>query len=134
MWVEDKGLSLAVHYRQSPQKAEARRRILAATRNLKQVRVFGGKQVVNVVPDEAPHKGERWPPNAIACGATGSYTWVTTRMTRMPLPWMAILFRSASGESSGRCARYYLRTQAEIDKLLELLVLLGEPVKPSCGK
>src|ERR1039458_5445195 len=37
VWVEDKGLSLAVHYRQSPQETEARRRILAATRNLDQV-------------------------------------------------------------------------------------------------
>ena len=39
VWVEDKGLSLAVHYRQSRRKAEVRRRILAATRNLEQVRV-----------------------------------------------------------------------------------------------
>jgi len=46
VWVEDKGLSMAVHYRQSPQKTEARRRILAATRNLEHVRVVGGKQVV----------------------------------------------------------------------------------------
>ena len=56
--MEDKGLSLTLHYRQSPRKAEARRRILAATRDLKQVRVFGGKQVVNLVPDKAPNKGE----------------------------------------------------------------------------
>ena len=40
VWVEDKGLSLAVHYRQSTHKAEARRRILAAARDLKQVRVY----------------------------------------------------------------------------------------------
>ena len=58
VWVEDKGLSLAVHYRQSANKAEARRRILAAARDLKQVRVFGGKQVVNIVMDDAPHKGD----------------------------------------------------------------------------
>ena len=30
LWVEDKGLSLAVHYRQSPRKAEARRRVIEA--------------------------------------------------------------------------------------------------------
>ncbi len=48
-WIEDKESCLAIHYRQSPQKAEARRRILAAPGKLKNVRVFGGKQVVNVV-------------------------------------------------------------------------------------
>ena len=30
-------------------------------------------------------------------------------------------------------ARYYLRTQAEIDKLLGLLVLLRVPLKPRLG-
>jgi trehalose 6-phosphate phosphatase len=58
MWMEDKGLSLAVHYRQSAQKAETRRQILAAARKLKHVQVFGGKQVVNVVLNGAPDKGD----------------------------------------------------------------------------
>jgi trehalose 6-phosphate phosphatase len=30
-------------------------------------------------------------------------------------------------------ARYYLRTQAQIDKLLELLVLFRAPMKPGLG-
>jgi len=38
LWVEDKGLSLAIHYRQYAQKADARRRILAVTRKLKRAR------------------------------------------------------------------------------------------------
>jgi len=134
VWVEDKGLSLTLHYRQSPQKAEARRRILAATRDLKQVRVFGGKQVVNVVPDKAPNKG-------IALAA---------ERDRLQCNWVLYVGDDENDEDAfalegnivpvriGRkrqsCARYYLRTQAEIDKLLELLVLLGEAVKPSCGK
>ena len=134
VWVEDKGLSLTLHYRQAPQKAEARRRILAATRDLKQVRVFGGKQVVNVVPDKAPNKG-------VALAA---------ERDRLRCNWVLYVGDDENDEDAfaldgnivpvriGRkqrsCARYYLRTQAEIDKLLELLVLLGEPVKPSCGK
>jgi trehalose 6-phosphate phosphatase len=134
VWVEDKGLSLTLHYRQSPQKAEARRRILAATRDLKQVRVFGGKQVVNVVPDKAPNKG-------VALAA---------ERDRLRCDWVLYVGDDENDEDAfalegnivpvriGRkqrsCARYYLRTQAEIDKLLELLVLLGEPVKPSCGR
>ena len=58
VWVEDKGLSLAVHYRQSSQKAEARRRILdGSTAICKQVRVFGGKQVVNLVMERRSPQG-----------------------------------------------------------------------------
>jgi trehalose 6-phosphate phosphatase len=131
VWVEDKGLSLTLHYRQS-QKAEARRRILAATRDLKQVRVFGGKQVVNVVPDKAPTRSS------------------AGRRTRSPeCNWVLYVGDDENDEDAfalegnivpvriGRkrrsCARYYLRTQAEIDELLELLVLLGEAVKPSSG-
>ena len=133
VWVEDKGLSLTLHYRQSPQKAEARRRILAATRDLKQVRVFGGKQVVNVVPDKAPNKG-------VALAA---------ERDRLECNWVLYVGDDENDEDAfalegnivpvriGRkrrsCARYYLRTQAEIDELLELLVLLGEAAKPPSG-
>ena len=56
LWVEDKGLSLAVHYRQSPRRAEVRRQILRATRSLQGARVFGGKYVVNLTADSAPKK------------------------------------------------------------------------------
>ena len=131
VWVEDKGLSLAVHYRQSTRKAEARRRILAVTRNLKHVRVFGGKQVVNVVADAAPHKGEA----------------LAAERDRLECNWILYVGDDENDEDAfalgdsivsiriGRKqrsqARYYLRTQAEIDKLLELLVLLRTPVGPN---
>ena len=73
VWVEDKGISLAVHYRQSPRKAEARKRILETVRNLEQVRVFGGKQVVNLVmagsPDKRSSPGSRAKPPALYLGA-----------------------------------------------------------------
>ena len=128
VWVENKGLSLAVHYRQSAQKAEARRRILAATRNLKRVRVFGGKQVVNLVVDTAPHKGAA----------------LATERKRLGCNWVLYVGDDENDEDAfaldgnivpvriGRKqrshARYYLRTQAEIDKLLELLVLLRKSI------
>lgn len=124
LWVEDKGLSLAVHYRQSPQKTEARRRILAATRNLRHVRVVGGKQVVNLMVDRAPDKGEA----------------LAAERDRLLCNWVLYVGDDENDEDAfalhgnivpvriGRKrhshARYYLHTQAEIDKLLELLVLL----------
>jgi trehalose 6-phosphate phosphatase len=133
LWVEDKVFSLAVHYRQSPQKAEARRRILAAARNLEHVRAFGGKQVVNLVVDKAPGKGEALAAERDRLGCN----WVLyvgddeTDEDAFKLDGNIVPLRIGRKERSH--ARYYLRTQAEIDKLLELLVLLRAPVKPHLG-
>jgi trehalose 6-phosphate phosphatase len=55
--VEDKGYSLSVHYRRSPDWETARCAILAAVADLPDARVTGGKAVVNVVLPEAPDKG-----------------------------------------------------------------------------
>jgi trehalose 6-phosphate phosphatase len=133
VWLEDKGYSVTFHYRQSPQKAEARRRILEATRKLKRVRVFGGKQVVNVVPEQAPNKGVA----------------LAVERDRLGCAWVLYVGDDVNDEDAfalegnmvpvrvGRKrhshARYYLRTQAEIDKLLELLVQLREPAKAPPG-
>jgi trehalose 6-phosphate phosphatase len=57
VWVEDKTYSVAVHYRQSRHKKVALPAILAAAARLGDVRLIGGKQVVNVLPVGAPHKG-----------------------------------------------------------------------------
>ncbi len=125
-WIEDKESCLAIHYRQSPQKAEARRRILAAAGKLKKVRVFGGKHVVNVVGDVAPDKGDA----------------LASERDRLQCNWVLYLGDDENDEDAfalagnvvpvriGRKqrthARYYLRTQKEIDELLELLVQLRE--------
>lgn len=55
--LEDKIFSVAVHYRQSREKKKARAAILKAAAALADVRVIGGKQVVNILPKDAPHKG-----------------------------------------------------------------------------
>jgi trehalose 6-phosphate phosphatase len=57
VWVEDKTYSVAVHYRRSRHKKLALPAIVAAAEALGDVRLIGGKQVVNVVPNGAPHKG-----------------------------------------------------------------------------
>jgi trehalose 6-phosphate phosphatase len=131
LWVEDKGMSLAIHYRQSVQKTDARRRILAAARKLKDAQVFGGKQVVNVVLDSAPNKGDA----------------LAAERTRLGCNWVLYVGDDDNDEDafalSGNIvsvrirrklrshARYYLRAQAEIDDLLELLVRLRESVAPA---
>ncbi len=129
MWIEDKESCLAIHYRQSPQRAETRRRILAAVGNLKNIRVFGGKQVVNVVGDVAPNKGDA----------------LAAERDRLQCNWVLYLGDDENDEDAfalkgnvvpvriGRKlrthARYYLRRQKEIDELLELLVRLREAEK-----
>lgn len=55
--LEDKIFSVAIHYRQSREKKKARAAILKAAASLGDVRVIGGKQVVNILPNGAPHKG-----------------------------------------------------------------------------
>jgi trehalose 6-phosphate phosphatase len=55
--LEDKGYSLALHYRSSPDWAAARQAISEATADLPGARTVGGKAVLNVVLPEAPDKG-----------------------------------------------------------------------------
>jgi trehalose 6-phosphate phosphatase len=127
VWVEDKNLSLAVHYRQSVNKAEARHRIIQATANLEGVRVFGGKEVVNLVIGGAPNKGQ-----ALAAERDRLHcAWVLyvgddeNDEDAFALEGNLIPVRIGRKRRSG--ARYYLRTQAEIDNLLELLVMFRQP-------
>jgi len=131
VWVEDKGMSLAIHYRQSPQKTDACRRILAATRKLRVAQVFGGKQVVNVVVTGAPNKGDA----------------LAAERDRLGCNWVLYVGDDANdedafglsgnmvsvriGQKARSRARYYLHTQAEIDELLELLVQLRERPAPA---
>lgn len=55
--IEDKGLSVAVHYRRAPDPANARRRVQAAAEVLEGARIFEGLAVLNVAPVDAPDKG-----------------------------------------------------------------------------
>ncbi len=55
--IEDKGFSVAIHYRHSPQPDHAMAAILEVASSLKDVRVLGGKCVVNLLPKDCPNKG-----------------------------------------------------------------------------
>ena len=119
--IEDKNISLAVHYRLCSHKVEVRHRILEAARNLQHARTFGGKQVVNIVADNAPQKGdvlasER---DRLACN------WVLyvgdDENDEDAFALLGNIVPIRVGRKQRSHARYYLRTQAEIEKLLELL-------------
>lgn len=125
LWMEDKGLSLSIHYRRSLHKSRARRQIFAAAKILKDVRVFGGKDIVNVVPRDAPHKGEAL---AVERDKRGC-NWVLyvgddeNDEDAFSLNGNVVSVRIGRKRSSH--AEYYLRNQSEIDNLLELLILEG---------
>jgi trehalose 6-phosphate phosphatase len=55
--VEDKGLSLSVHYRGARDPAVAARRLRRILGRLSGARLVGGKRVFNLVPASAPNKG-----------------------------------------------------------------------------
>jgi trehalose 6-phosphate phosphatase len=124
--VEDKGLSVAVHYRQARQRNVARRAILTAARSLEDVRIMGGKLVVNLLVPDAPHKGlalerER---SHFACD-TVIYVGddeTDEDVFRLDRPGRLLSIRV--GRKRASAAPYYIRDQAQIDRLLEALVAL----------
>jgi trehalose 6-phosphate phosphatase len=131
VWIEDKGLSLAVHYRKSPKKAQVRQRVLAAAKELDQAWVFGGKEVINVVLSGTPNKGQA----------------LASELSRLRCGWALFVGDDENDEAAfalegpiigirvGRSrrtkARYYLRSQREIDELLAVLVSLRESRIPA---
>ncbi len=127
LWVEHKGLSLTVHYRQSPRKAEARRRIMDATRNLGRVRVFGGKKVVNIVIDGAPHKGQALIHERARLGCSWALYVGDDDNDEDAFKAGGNIVPVRVGRKRNSHAHYYLRTQCEVDQLLELMVTLREP-------
>jgi len=124
VWIEDKRLSLSVHYRRSPRKPEARQAILSAIAPLGPSRVIGGKQVVNLMPEGAPHKGTALERVRVRLGCdTALYvgddeTDELVFASGEPRRLLAVRV----GIRTGSRAPYALRSQREIDELLTALV------------
>jgi trehalose 6-phosphate phosphatase len=120
--VEDKGYSVAVHYRRARSPVEARRRILTLAAALPGARVFGGHSVVNLAPADAPTKADAierfassyppWPVLFVGDDVTdedGFRSPVVTHPVRVGRPDLT-------------AARYHLASQQEVDDLLWCLV------------
>jgi len=124
--IEDKGLSLAIHYRQSRAKTRARAAILQAAKKLGEVRVLGGKQVVNILPKGAPHKGLALERELRARGCdTAIYVGddeTDEDVFGLDQPGRLLAIRVGASRSS--LAPYFLRAQCEIDELLRVLAVL----------
>jgi len=124
--IENKTFTVAVHYRQSREKKKARAAIQEAAATLGSVRVFGGKQVVNILPEGAPHKGmalER--ERARLRRDTAIYVGdddTDEDVFALDQPGRLLTVRVGRKRSSQ--AAYYVKDQAAVDELLAALVSL----------
>jgi len=124
--IEDKLFSVAIHYRQSREKKKARAAILKAAASLGQVRVIVGKQVVNILPNGAPHKGialelER---DRLQCDTALYVGDDETDEDVFTLDQPGRLLTIRVGPKRSSAARYYIANQPAIDDLLRVLLEL----------
>jgi len=122
--IEDKRYSLAVHYRHAPDPAAAQEQIEQVAALLEGARILGGKAVINVVPQEAPHKGAAL---LAACARLGCRRALYVGDDETDEDVFALrqperLFAVRVGESAGSAAPYFLRDQSEMDQLLEAIL------------
>jgi len=122
--IEDKHYSIAIHYRRSRSKGTARARIAAALAQLDDVRVVGGKQVVNLLPPGAPHKGvalerER---GRLGCDTALFVGDDETDEDVFALERPGRLISIRVGPARSSHASYCLKGQSEIDALLRALI------------
>ena len=122
--VEDKRFSLAVHYRRSRRKRDARKAIYDVVAGLPlAMRTIPGKLVVNVVPAGAPHKGdallalraEEQADTAIYVGDDAT----DEDVFELDQPGRLLSIRVGMATTSA--ASYYVKGQSEVDTLLSRL-------------
>lgn len=124
--VEDKTLSISVHYRAACDKEAARAVIYEAAESLDSVRVVGGKDVVNLVPKGARHKGFaldelRRAENCEAALYVGDDE-TDEDVFRMRRALRLLTVRVGPSDASD--AEYFLRTQNEVDDFIGALLEL----------
>jgi trehalose 6-phosphate phosphatase len=127
--IEDKRFSLAVHYRRSRRKRDARAAIYRAVQALpRAMRTIPGKLVVNVIPERAPHKGDALLRLRANEGAdTAIYVGddaTDEDVFQLDQPGRLLSIRVGRAEASA--AAYYLRTQRDIDTMLSRLAGLRQ--------
>jgi len=125
LWIENKLLSLTVHYRQCADKRAAHAAIVRTAAGLPAARLIPGKDAVSIVAPDAPNKGTALAALAARLGLNhvlyvgddGTDEDVfTLRDPRLELLSIRV------GPGAHSAAAYYLRDQREIDVLLQRLV------------
>jgi len=124
--LEDKVYSLALHYRRSRRKKAARAAIARAVAALGEARIIGGKQVVNVLPPGAPHKGVALERERDRLGCDTAFfvgdDETDEDVFALDRPGRILTVRVGASRSSQ--AAYCLKGQGEVDLLLARLISL----------
>jgi trehalose 6-phosphate phosphatase len=123
---DNKGATLAIHYRKSRNRPAALKEILAATADLAEARVLQGLLVVDLLPVGAPNKATALQSelrrlrctSALYLGDDKTDEDVFALSRRLPLLAVRV------GRKARSLAPYYLASQADVDALLVKLVEL----------
>jgi trehalose 6-phosphate phosphatase len=121
---DDKGASLAIHYRKSRNRPAALKAIVTATADLADARVLKGLLVVDLLPKNAPNKATALQSElrrlrcraALYVGDDQTDEAVFALSRRLPLLAVRV------GRKVRSLAPYYLRNQGDVDALLAELL------------
>jgi len=130
--IENKRFSVAVHYRHELRKPEARATIGAAARKLGAVRLVGGKQVVNILPGGAPYKGLALERELLKMRCSKAIYIGDDDIDEdvFALPHRGRLLTIRVGLNRSSVANYYIRSQHEIDCVIQRLISLRTRAAP----
>jgi trehalose 6-phosphate phosphatase len=120
--IENKGYSLALHYRRARDKRRARAAIMSAVGRLPQVRIATGKQVINLLPARAPDKGQALLKliEDLRCDAAIFIGDDVTDEDAFALDQPRLLTVRV-GHRRDSLARFFIERQRDIDHLLQAL-------------
>ncbi len=116
--VENNQFSLTVHYRRFPR---ARPSVLKAVRLLRGVRVINGKEMVSLGPAKAPNKGTAVRMELARLGFRRALYVGDDETDEDVFALGDRILAVRVGWKAGSRARYFLRSQGEIDELLWLV-------------
>jgi trehalose 6-phosphate phosphatase len=125
VWVEDKGASLALHYRLARDREAALAAIAHALDDLDPgLRVFGGKMVSNIVAQEAPDKAEALARLTQRCRAeaalfVGDDVNAEPVFARGESRWLTV--RVGRDDPTSK-ARFFLSSLAELPLMLDRML------------
>ncbi|HEX7508695.1 MAG TPA: trehalose-phosphatase [Polyangia bacterium] len=124
MVIENKGVSLAIHYRLARARGAVRRLVLQAAADLHGTRIVEGKMVVNVLPAGGPDKGTALVSlrKRLRCQCAVYIGDDDTDEDVFALAKQERLLGIRVGRSRRTQAAYYVPSQTAIDRLLRKLV------------
>lgn len=123
VWIEDKELSLSIHYRLSPDPLVEERLLTTASKLRPIPRLIRGKKVLSLVPSGAPSKASgflrEWRRREADCGLFVGDDVTDEDVFSLRQPDLFTVRVRAHQDSA---AQYYLDSQEEIDRLLRALL------------